>query len=44
VLHGVPLVVVVQRATEGSAAKDGLDELILAKGFGKVILKGVISR
>lgn len=29
---------VVQRAAESGAAEDGLDELVLAKGLGQVVL------
>lgn len=32
--------VVVEVATEGGAAEDGLDELVLAEGFGEVVLFG----
>jgi hypothetical protein len=32
--------VVVEVAAEGSAAEDGLDELVLAEGFGEVVLFG----
>jgi hypothetical protein len=31
--------VVVEGAAEGGAAEDGLDELVLAEGFGKVLLQ-----